>query len=165
MTKSENWFVVYTKPNAEKKVEVKVKEMGYEAFLPLHQVVRQWSDRKKKMDVPLFPNYVFVKILSVKRFDLLRIDELIRFIHFDGKPANIAEKDIMIIKSFMQGDVEPTGSDLSIGAKIRVTQGQFAGIEGIMIRKNGRKRLIVNLDFLHKSVSIDIEACQVEASV
>jgi len=82
-----NWYVAYTYPNAEKRVQQRVEESGKEAFLPTQEVVRQWSDRKKKLNMPLFPNYVFVKSEPFFLYKLLEINQLVNFVQFEGKPA------------------------------------------------------------------------------
>jgi transcriptional antiterminator RfaH len=76
------WCVAYTRPKSERRVAASIAEMGIESYLPTHKVVRQWSDRKKKMDVPLFSNYVFVKVDDTKRRLLFSINELLKMGHF-----------------------------------------------------------------------------------
>ena len=160
---SYNWYVVYTYPKAERKVDKKLREIGVITFLPLHKVVRQWSDRKKKLEVPLFPNYVFVYTPHRDRFKVFQVDEVVRFVSFGGQPAIIAEATIDSLKKMLQGDIEVSNEEFREGSIVKINQGQFAGVEGILIRKNGRKRLLVEIEVLRTCISVDIGADSIEA--
>ncbi len=155
------WYAVYTYPNVEKNVYAKIVEMGVESYLPLQKVVKQWSDRKKKVEQPLFPNYVFVKTAPQHRFALFHIKGLVRFVAFEGKPVAIPEKEIDVIKKMMtQENVELHQRAEGIsGKRVKIMYGQFAGTEGIVVRKQGHKsRLIVQIEALKQTISIDIAA-------
>jgi transcription antitermination factor NusG len=154
------WFVVYTYPKMERKVHSKIIEMGTESFLPLQKVVKQWSDRKKKLEVPLFPNYVFVRITPNKSFDLLKIREVVRFLTIEGRPVAVTENEINSIKKILAGDSEIHDEKwhpfYQIGEKIKIRHGRFSGIEGYLVRRSGKNRVMIQVDALKKAVSIDI---------
>ena len=156
------WYAVYTYPNVEKKVHEKITEMGVETYLPLQKVVKQWSDRKKSVSLPLFPNYVFVKTTPQRRFDLFRIKGLVRFVAFEGKPVSIPEQEIEMIRKMVgQVGVAFTSSSTTgrVGERVKIIQGQFAGTEGLIVRETGRKsRLVVQIKALKQTVSIDVAA-------
>jgi len=153
-----NWYAVYTYPKAEKIVCNKLREMGVEAFLPLHQVVRQWSDRKKKVEAPLFPNYVFVRTTPNRQFELCRIPELVRFVTCDDQPVPISEKVINDLKKLLAGDIEvyDNAFDYKVGERVKVVYGQFAGTQGFLVGVSGRKRLVVRIEVLQSLVSVEI---------
>ena len=157
-----NWYVVYTYPKAERKVDRKLREIGVTTFLPLHKVVKQWSDRKKKLEIPLFPNYVFVYTTYQKRFEVFKVSEVVRFVSFEGKPASIEESTINFLKKILKGHVEVFNHDFQEGEMIKINQGQFAGVEGLIIRKSGKRRLLVRIEVLHACVSIDVGMGSVE---
>jgi transcription antitermination factor NusG len=152
------WYVVYTRPNSERKVASSITEMGIESYLPMHKVVRQWSDRKKKMEVPLFTGYVFVKVDDVRRVVLFSIQELVKFVSIDKKPVVVRETEILTIKNVLNRDF----GDISIeeyfqeGMKVKITQGQFAGLEGEVITKCNKSRLVIKVDGLRKAFSFEI---------
>jgi transcription antitermination factor NusG len=152
-----NWYAVYTRSNAERKAQEKVARIGVEAFLPLHSVLRQWSDRKKKMQMPLFPNYLFVKTSREREFDLLHIPELVRFISFGGTPLAIPEKEIESIRYVLVGGAEIHREEFRYrcGEKVIITKGRFAGVEGF-VTKSGLKRLVIQIEALQQAISIDI---------
>jgi transcription antitermination factor NusG len=131
------WYVVYTRPKSERKVASSITEMGIESYLPMHKVVRQWSDRRKKMEVPLFLNYVFVKVDDVKRRLLFQIKDLVKFVSIEGKPVVIKENEILTIKKILDGDYDDIATEeyFQEGMKIRIRHGQFAGLEGVVIKK------------------------------
>lgn len=153
------WNVVYTRPKSEKKVASSISKMGIESYLPTHLVIRQWSDRRKKMEVPLFPNYVFVKIEDAKRGFLYSIKELVRFVSIEKRPVIVCEKEIMAIRNVLSEDTEVSSEEyFQQGMKVRIRQGQFAGMEGIIIRRSGNTRLVVKIDVLMKAFSFNISS-------
>lgn len=151
------WHVVYTMPKAERKVTTVINNMGLEAYLPLHRVVRQWSDRKKTLEVPLFPNYVFVKLNALKRERLYSIKELIRFVSIDKKPVVLCDEEIVNIKRVL-GEVVDVHEEeyFQQGMKVRIKYGQFSGLEGTILKKNGNSRLLIKIDGLMKAFSFNI---------
>lgn len=157
------WYVVYTMPKSEKKVAESISGMGIESYLPMHKVIRQWSDRKKKLEVPLFPSYVFVKVNETKRVSLFSIKELIRFVSIEKKPVVVREKVIMNIKRVLSEDVQvATEEYFQEGMRVRIGYGQFAGMEGVIIKKNNSTRLVVKIDGLMKAFSFNIASHVVE---
>ena len=160
-----NWYVVYTYPKAERKVDRKLREIGMTTFLPLHKVIRQWSDRKKKLEVPLFPNYVFVYTTHRERFEIFKVNEVVRIVSFEGQPAIISESTVSSLKKLLKGEnVEVSNEEFQEGAMMKIIDGQFAGVEGVLIKKNRKGRLLLKIEVLHTYVSADIGADNVEAT-
>src|SRR3989442_471000 len=100
----DNWYVAFTKPRTERRFASKMYEIGVESYLPTYKVVKQWSDRKKKVEVPLFPNYVFVKTNEMTRLSLYTINDLVRFVSIERKPVIVREKEIYNIKLALSGN-------------------------------------------------------------
>ena len=94
------WFAIYTKPRWEKKIAKILNEKGIENYCPLKKVINQWSDRKRIVLEPIFKSYIFVKIDNEKKWDLKKINGVINFVYWVGKPAVIREQEINIIKKF-----------------------------------------------------------------
>ena len=161
-----NWYLVYTIPNSEKKADLKLKQLGISSFLPLHTVVRQWSDRKKKLEVPLFPSYIFVYTSPNRRFDILQIKELMHFVSFGGELATVPEDIIESLKRILDCDTEiDTEKFYQQGMRVKIVEGQLSGTEGVLVRKNGRDRLVLQIDALRQAISIELPANQVECCV
>lgn len=160
---AQNWHVVYTLPKTEKKVATSISDLGLESYLPLQKVVRQWSDRKKKIEVPLFPNYVFVKVDALMRGHLYSIKELVKFVSIERKPVVVSENVISSIKRVMNGSVEVSGEEyFQNGMKVRIKYGQFSGLEGVIFNKRGKTRLVIKIDELMRAFSFDVPYNMVE---
>ena len=151
------WYVVYTRPKSERKVASTIAEMGIESYLPLHKVVRQWSDRKKRMEVPLFSNYVFVKVDDVRRRLLFSIHGLLKFVSIEGQPVVIRENEIRTIKKVLNGDFDDISPEeyfhVKEGMMVRLVHGQFAGLEGVVIQRCNKSRLVIRITGLMKAFS------------
>lgn len=147
----------------EKKVEMQVRELGYETYLPLCWVVRQWSDRLKRLEAPLFPSYVFVKSESKASVDLYSVKEFVSLVKFDKRPALVNDKEINMIKSILNEETEvQTESYLQKGTRVRVTAGQFAGMEGVVIKRDNKAHLVVKVDGLMKAFSFSVSQSLLE---
>lgn len=156
------WYVAYTYPKAERLVQDKLERIGLHAFLPMHQVVRNWSDRQKKLTVPLFPNYLFVYSSDTHRSKSLAIREIVRYVSFDGKPATVSDVIINSLKHILNEQIEVDVEQFDqVGISVRVVRGPFAGLEGIMVEKKGKTRLVIQIKVLRNSVSINIAASDV----
>jgi transcription antitermination factor NusG len=150
-----NWYTAYTFPNLEKKVYKEFIKRNVNAYLPLHKVIRQWSDRRKELCVHLFPGYVFIHTNEKRRFDLYDINGFLRFVCFQGKPAIISEEEIMSIKRFENTEFE-IEKHLIEGDNVIITTGPFTGLKGKLFLKRGKKRFGVRLNTLNQSLSLDI---------
>ena len=129
-----NWYVVYTKPKWEKKVAEQLKNKGIECYCPLVTQVRQWSDRKKKVEVPLFNSYVFVQLPDSERNAVFQSVGVVRYLFWLGKPAVVRDEEISIIKKWM----DPSESNdvsihsFQIGDAIQLESGPFSSQKAIV---------------------------------
>lgn len=143
-----NWYALYTKPRNEKKVEEQLHKMGLEVFCPKVSVVKQWSDRKKKVSQPLIPSYVFIKIKEQERDLVFSVSGVVRYLFFLGKPAIIKESEINAMKETLNHDFKEVGvMDLEKGQKFTVEEGTFKGQEATFIEQKGSK-IILRLESL-----------------
>jgi transcription antitermination factor NusG len=137
-----HWFAVYTKPRWEKKVARLLEEQGIENYCPLNKVVKQWSDRKKVVMEPLFKSYVFVRVPDDKKWELKKINGVINFVYWLGKPAHIKDEEIEVIKKFLNEftsvHVDEQGQ-LKINSAVRVKQGVMMNYKGILIELSGNR--------------------------
>jgi transcriptional antiterminator RfaH len=129
-----NWYVVYTKPKWEKKVAEQLTKFGIECYCPTIIKMRQWSDRKKKVEVPLFNSYVFVRIDEVERNLVFQSPGAVRYLFWLGKPAIVKDDEIMTIKNWLE---KPEILDLTVspyqkGDKITLESGPFITQEAIV---------------------------------
>ena len=143
-----NWYALYTKPRNEKKVEEQLHKMGLEVFCPKVSVVKQWSDRKKRVSQPLIPSYVFVKIKEQDRELVFNVPGVVRYLFFLGKPAIIKESEINAMKETLNHDFKEVGvMDLEKGQKFTIEEGTFKGQEATFLEQKGNK-IILRLESL-----------------
>jgi len=121
------WFAIYTKPRWEKKVNQLLSQKGVECYCPLNKVRRQWSDRVKTIEEPLFKSYVFVKVEDSDRSLVRLTNGVINFVYWNGKPAIVKEKEIQTIKRFLDQheNVELRPMQLAPQQRVLITSGTF----------------------------------------
>ena len=129
------WYVVYTRPRWEKKVSSILDQKGIENYCPLNKVVKQWSDRKKTVMEPLFKGYVFVKIEDTKKWEIKKVDGIINYIHWLGKPAIVKDSEITAIRRFLTEfeNVEVVDNQLEVNSIVKINQGVLMDYKGIVI--------------------------------
>nr|WP_294788545.1 UpxY family transcription antiterminator [uncultured Flavobacterium sp.] len=129
-----NWYVVYTKPKWEKKVADKLTQLGIECYCPLITQVKQWSDRKKKIEVPLFNSYVFVRVPDSERNSVFEVAGVVRYLFWLGKPAIVKDQEIEIIKTSLRDPhiSDITVSTIQVGDKIKLESGAFSNQSAIV---------------------------------
>jgi transcription antitermination factor NusG len=152
------WYAIYTRPRWEKKVNTLLVNKGVECYCPLNKVRRKWSDRIKTIEEPLFKSYVFVKIDEEARTNVRMTDGVINFVYWNGKPAIIKEKEIQIIKRFLDEheNVELVKMDLKPEQRVRVTAGPLMDQEGKIIELKN-KVVKVAIDSLGYILVAEIE--------
>lgn len=151
------WYVLYTKPKSEKKVADTLEKMGVEVYCPLRTEVRQWSDRKKKIRVPLFTSYVFVNLLEHERDQVFEVPGAVRYLFWLRKPAVVKDQEIKTIKKWLdEGNIEEISiSHLSPGDKVVITSGNFKEQEAI-IRHVDKKRVRLILPSMDCTVNVKV---------
>lgn len=161
MQPEKKWYAVYTKPRWEKKIDTALIKKGVESWCPLQKVEKQWSDRKKIIEDPLFKSYVFVRIDNTERTKVLMTDGLLNFVYYLGKPAVIKNEEVEIIKRYL-AEKDATISVISKegfteDTKIKVNHGVFMGNEGTVLR-GGRKKVYVKLESLGQVMVVEFPA-------
>lgn len=143
-----NWYVVYTKPKWEKKVAEKLNQTGIECYCPIITQIKQWSDRKKKVEVPLFNSYVFVRLSDSNRSSVFQIAGVIRYLFWLGKPAIVKDEEIEIIKK----SISSIDTDLLVlpykkGDRIKLESGIFSN-QDAMVKEISNTHYILVLESL-----------------
>jgi transcriptional antiterminator RfaH len=129
-----NWYVVYTKPKWEKKVAEKLNQIGIECYCPVITQLKQWSDRKKMIEVPLFNSYVFVQLPDTNRNAVFEVPGVIRYLFWLGKAAIVKNEEINIIKvSLSDSNVSDISvSSVQVGDRIKLESGAFSNQDAIV---------------------------------
>ncbi len=132
MAGSKGWHVLYTKPRNEKKVAQRLSELNYHVYCPLVETVRQWSDRRKKVKVPLFNSYIFIKLKEGERAEVLSDPGVLNFVFWIGRPAIVRDEEIEAIKfiTLEAQEVEVASLDHKVGDNIVINEGVFKGLKG-----------------------------------
>ncbi len=153
-----NWYAIRVKSRSEKRVYTDLTEQGIEAYLPLQKKLRQWSDRKKWVEMPLISGYVFVYI-SRKEYEIvLRVFNVVSYIYFEGKAAVIREEDINLLKRMLgQVDVELeiTEEQFKPGQKVEIIAGPLLGVIGELIEFKGKNKVALRIPPLGYTVLIE----------
>jgi transcription antitermination factor NusG len=161
--REERWYAAYTCANHEKRVAKQLEERAVEHFLPLYGSVRRWKDRKVKLELPLFPGYVFVHLALRDRLRVLQTPGVARLIGFGGLPTALPDQEMEAMRNGLQRQLllEPHPY-LTIGRRVRLKSGPFVGLEGILVRRKGLLRLVLSLDLIQRSVAVEVDASEVE---
>jgi len=152
---NQHWYALYTKARSEKKVAERLEKQGFEVYCPTVTTLRQWSDRKKKVTVPVFSSYVFVKVREQDRHRVLQDAGVMNFVFWLGKPAIVRDEEIEQLKVFLGEfqDRDFTVKALQPGDAVTLQQGAFAGEKG-RVEKVGNKKIYILLE----SVGLIVEA-------
>ena len=157
------WFAACTRANHEKRVVEQLSARSAEHFLPLYESVRRWKDRRVRLQMPLFPGYVFVRLSLCDRLQVLEIPSVARFVSFNGTPAVLPEAEITALKAGLEQGVRAMPHPyLKVGRRVRITHGPLEGLEGIVIRKKNALRFVLSLDLIQRSIRLDIDSSLVE---
>jgi transcriptional antiterminator RfaH len=131
------WHVIYTNPKAEKKVADQLADMGIEVYCPLVSSIRQWSDRKKKVEMPLFTSYVFVNVDEKHKNKVFDVKGVVRYIFWLGKPAIVRDDEIEAIKKWLNaGVVDVEIENIRKGDLFEIKNGPFRDHTGLVQEVN-----------------------------
>lgn len=159
-----HWYAVYTCANHERRVADQLLCRGVENFLPQYESVRRWRDRKVLLRLPLFPGYVFVHLALQNRLRVLQVPGVVRLVGFDGHPAAVPEEEVLRVRRFLgEGFRAEPHPYLAAGRRARVVRGPLAGMEGIVVRRKNRSRLVLSFDLIQRSMAIEVEESDLAA--
>lgn len=154
------WHVIYTKSRWEKKVDTLLLQRGIESWCPVQKKERQWTDRKKIIEEPLFRSYVFVKIPVQQRNEILTTNGVVNFLYFEKKPAIIRDQDIELIKKYLgesYSNIEVVDmNNLPPETKVTINQGIFMGQKGEII-KSSKKNVFVKLESINMMMIVEFK--------
>jgi transcription antitermination factor NusG len=159
----QHWYAAYTCANHEKRVAHQLVERQVKHFLPLYRSVRRWSDRRVQIDLPLFPGYVFIRLALRDRLRVLEIPSVVRLVGFSGHPAVLPDKEIEALRTGVAANLRTEPHPyLTIGRRVRMKCGPLEGMEGILIRKKNALRLVLSIDLIMRSASVEVDAGDIE---
>lgn len=158
-----HWYAAYTRANHERRVAQELAERRVEHFLPQYQSRRKWKDREVELSLPLFPGYVFVRMALEKKLRVLQVPGVACLVSFAGKPAVVPADEFGRIQELLSRKVVAAPHPyLNVGRRARVLDGPFAGLEGIVVRRNKRNRLVISLDLIARSIAVELGEANLE---
>lgn len=159
-----HWYALYTKPRWEKKVAGRLAEKGFTAYCPLNKVLRQWSDRKKLVEEPLFKGYIFVQIEEQEKTAVKMVDGIVNFVYWNGRPAIVRDEEIDTIKRFLSEfqDIEVENLDLQVNTPVVIKNGILVDYKGVVLEVLGNKaKVLIESMGVKLSATIDRKNLQV----
>jgi len=157
------WYAAYTRPHHEKRIAEQLERKLVEAFLPLYGVTHRWKDRWMRLQLPLFPGYVFVRVALRDRLRILEIPGVIRLVGFGRHPAALPGEQIEALRN---GLGHPRSAAphayLTAGCRVRINRGPLQGLEGVMLRQKGQLRVIISVELIMSSVAVDVNAADID---
>ncbi|HXY03362.1 MAG TPA: UpxY family transcription antiterminator [Terriglobales bacterium] len=158
------WYAIYTRFRYEKQVAAMLAYRGVEHYLPLYEAVHRWKDRNARVQLPLFPSYVFVYLNLQDRMRALTIPGVIRLV---GCPhaEPLEGEEVEAIRNYLSSrlPVEPYPY-LTKGSRVRITGGPLAGMEGLILRRKSTCRIVISLDLIQRSMVVEVPASDLEAT-
>ncbi len=158
------WYAVYTRPRFEKQVLKGLLDQGIEGYLPLIKTMRQWSDRKKMVEVPLFSSYVFVHIDRRFYDQVLSTHGVVKYIAFEGKAATIPSDQIDNLRIIVDSNemVETTWESRRKGDNVVVIAGSLKGLRGELITEGDRKKVLVRIEGIDQNLTVEVHTSLIE---
>lgn len=159
------WYALYTMPRTEKKVAERLESKGFSVYLPMFTTIRQWSDRKKKIQLPLIPGIVFIKTSLVGLNLALQCAGVVRVVKYLRKPARIRDYEINNLRVLLN---EPNSVhlreevDIAVGIPVQVVRGPFLGVIGTCVRRQGRHHLVVSIEALNRQLELTLPVSFIE---
>lgn len=156
------WFAAYTAARHEKSVARQLEDRGVEQFLPLYEATHRWRNGRHKVQLPLFPGYIFVRVASVERVRVLQVPGVNYIVGSHGVPAPLPWQEIEQLRSALRdGVMAQPFPYLKVGTRVEVRNGPLHGLVGILQRWHGQLRVVVSVDLIMQSIVVEVDASDV----
>ncbi len=157
------WYAFVTKPRHEKKTKEYLDSSGVSSYLPLRKTLNQWKDRKKWVEAPVFPSYIFCHIPFIHRYDVLKAPSVVRIVGFNNQPMPVQDKELESIKLLLAENIEfDVRPGLIAGDHVRISSGLFMDYEGQIIQERGSRLFVIHITTLGKSIVLDVSHARIE---
>jgi transcription antitermination factor NusG len=157
-----HWYAIWTRSRHEKYVRDQLAGQGIEPLLPLVRRVHQWKDRKKEVELPLFPGYCFARFAWKDRLHALRAPGVVRVIGGSSRPEPIPDQEIEAIIKLMNHTL-PYDSHpyLREGMRVRIIRGPLEGVEGILVRKDNHHRVVMGVHLIQQAAAVEVDSADI----
>ena len=158
------WFAVYLRSRHEKAVNEEMHARGIETFLPLREILSQWKDRKRRVQVPLFGGYIFVHVpIRQRRLDVLNVPGVVRIIGLNNAPEPVPDQEIEAVQAFLNTTIRYDPYPyLTVGRRVEIKRGALKGVEGILLKKKNKFTFVLSVHLIQQSVALEIDASDIE---
>jgi transcription antitermination factor NusG len=158
-----HWYAVYTCANQEKRVAERLNALGVEHYLPLYSSARRWKDRRVRLQLALFPSYLFVYLLLSNRLTVLQIPGVVNLVGFKGVHIPIPDGEIAKVRELLlHGYVAEPHRYLAVGRRVRVVNGPLQGVEGVVLNRKNRQRFVISFEAIQRSISVEVAGFDLE---
>jgi transcription antitermination factor NusG len=157
------WYAAYTCSRHEKRVAAQLAQRSVEHFLPVYESMRRWKDRRRWLQMPLFPGYVFVRITTGDRLKVLEVPGVVRLVGFNGVPIPLPDREIEAIRNALFQNIRAEPYQLlTSGRKVQVKRGPLMGLKGVFIRRKGRTGIVLSMELIQRAILVDLEGADIE---
>jgi transcription antitermination factor NusG len=158
------WYAAYTCARHEKRIAEQFEQRSIERFLPLYETVHRWKDRRVRLQLPLFPGYVFVRIALLDQLKVLKVPGVVRLVSFNGRPVPLPELEISALQrglsSGLRAEPHPY---LAPGRRVRIKAGPLCGLSGKLLRRKENYRIVISVDSISRSITCEVALEDVDA--
>ena len=153
------WYAGYTAARHEKRVAEHLTQRGVEHFLPLYETIHRWNNGRHRVQLPLFPGYVFVRIALQDRLRVIEVPGFVRLVGFNGLAYPLPEADINKMKEALsKGVLAEPYPYLTAGTRVEIRSGPLQGMKGILLRRQNKYRFVISVDLIMRSMVVEVEA-------
>lgn len=156
------WFVLFVRSNQEKMTAHRLADHEIQHFLPCCRSVRQWKDRRVTLEMPLFPGYIFVRLLFTERTRVLTLPNVVSLVGVKNSPSVVSEEEISWIRRGIEHGNAMPHPHLTVGQRVQIISGALSGMQGVLVRKQNSSRVVVCLDSISRAfvVEVDLDSIQ-----
>src|SRR6201997_2684875 len=156
------WYAGYTASRHEKRVAEHFAQRGVEHFLPLYETIHRWNNGRHRVQLPLFPGYIFVRIALRDRLRVIEVPGFVRLVGFNSLPHPLPEADINKMKEALnKGVLAEPYPYLTVGTRVEIRNGPMQGMTGILLRRQNKCRVVISVDLIMRSMIVEVEAADV----
>jgi transcription antitermination factor NusG len=156
------WYAGYTSSRHEKRVAEHFDQRGVEYFLPLYETIHRWNNGRHRVQLPLFPGYIFVRIALQERLRVLEVPGFVRLVGFNSLPHPWPETDLNKMKEALnKGALAEPYPYLTVGTRVAIRNGPMQGMTGILLRRQNKCRVVISVDLIMRSMAVEVEASDV----
>jgi transcription antitermination factor NusG len=156
------WYAGYTCARHEKKIAEQLGQRSVEHFLPMYETVHRWKNGRHRVQLPLFPGYIFVRIPLAEKLRVLQVPGFVNFVGFGSVPFPLEESEILRMREALSsGLLAKPHPYLKIGSRVEIVSGPLEGMRGILLREHGQCRVVLSIDLIMRSIVVEVDASEV----